>query len=335
MSSNKNALIRYNTIDRCLRNNTRLWTLEDLMEACSEALYEFEGKNDLVSKRTIQLDIQNMRSEKLGYNAPIEVFQRKYYRYSEPNFSIRNIPVNSSDIKIMNDAVQILKQFKDFSVFREMNGVIQKLEDSIYAIKEKAIIHLDKNEQLKGLEYIDKLYQSILNKSPLEIEYKSFQARDEKVYEVHPQLLKEYNNRWFLIAWEGNRMLHLALDRMLNIKSLDIPYVDRGIDADEYFSEVVGVTVSRNNRPRNVVFSVDSYNAPYVKTKPFHHTQELVKEDENGFCTFRIRVQLNYELERMILGFGNSLVVHSPKSLRQRIEYKMKKAVENYQKFND
>lgn len=335
MSSNKNALIRYNTIDRCLRNHTRLWTLEDLMEACSEALYEFEGKNDLVSKRTIQLDIQNMRSEKLGYNAPIEVFQRKYYRYSEPNFSIRNIPVNPSDIKIMNDAVQILKQFKDFSVFREMNGVIQKLEDSIYAIKEKAIIHLDKNEQLKGLEYIDKLYQSILNKSPLEIEYKSFQARDEKVYEVHPQLLKEYNNRWFLIAWEGNRMLHLALDRMLNIKSLDIPYVDRGIDADEYFSEVVGVTVSRNNRPRNVVFSVDSYNAPYVKTKPFHHTQELVKEDENGVCIFRIRVQLNYELERMILGFGNSLVVHSPKSLRQRIEYKMKKAVENYQKFND
>ena len=114
MSSNKNALIRYKTIDNCLRNRTKLWTLEDLIDACSDALYEYEGKYDLVSKRTVQLDIQNMRSEKLGYNAPIEVFQKKFYRYSEPDFSIKNIPVNENDIKVMNDAVQILKQFKDF-----------------------------------------------------------------------------------------------------------------------------------------------------------------------------------------------------------------------------
>ena len=122
MSSNKNALIRYKTIDNCLRNRTKLWTLEDLIDACSDALYEYEGKYDLVSKRTVQLDIQNMRSEKLGYNAPIEVFQKKFYRYSEPDFSIKNIPVNENDIKVMNDAVQILKQFKEtFFVYLDFN----------------------------------------------------------------------------------------------------------------------------------------------------------------------------------------------------------------------
>ena len=83
MSSNKNALIRYKTIDRCLRNKYKKYTLEDLIEECSEALFEFEGKEAYVSKRTIQLDIQNMRSEKFGYEAPIEVYDRKYYRYSD------------------------------------------------------------------------------------------------------------------------------------------------------------------------------------------------------------------------------------------------------------
>lgn len=68
MSQNKNALIRYKTIDKCLQNQYRKWTLEDLMEACSEALFEYEGKENSVSKRTTQLDIQLMRSEKLGYN---------------------------------------------------------------------------------------------------------------------------------------------------------------------------------------------------------------------------------------------------------------------------
>ena len=41
MSSNKNALIRYKTIDRCLRNKYKKYTLEDLIEECSEALFEF------------------------------------------------------------------------------------------------------------------------------------------------------------------------------------------------------------------------------------------------------------------------------------------------------
>lgn len=43
MPVNKNALLRYKTIDRCLRNKYRRWTLDDLVEACSDALYEMEG----------------------------------------------------------------------------------------------------------------------------------------------------------------------------------------------------------------------------------------------------------------------------------------------------
>ena len=58
MPANKNALLRYKTIDRCLRNRSREWTLEDLIEACSDALYEYSGKDDYVSRRTIQTDIQ-------------------------------------------------------------------------------------------------------------------------------------------------------------------------------------------------------------------------------------------------------------------------------------
>lgn len=36
MPANKNALIRYKTIDNCLRNRYRRWTLENLVEACSD-----------------------------------------------------------------------------------------------------------------------------------------------------------------------------------------------------------------------------------------------------------------------------------------------------------
>lgn len=330
MSSNKNALIRYKTIDNCLRNRTKLWTLEDLIDACSDALYEYEGKYDLVSKRTVQLDIQNMRSEKLGYNAPIEVFQKKFYRYSEPDFSIKNIPVNENDIKVMNDAVQILKQFKDFSIFKEMNGVIQKLEDSVYASKQKAIIHLDKNERLKGLEFIDTLYDAILNKNVLKIEYKSFKARETNYYIIHPQLLKEYNNRWFLITWDEMTYLTLALDRVISIEKINAEYIDKNIDGDHFFKEVIGVTVSQRNRPMNVIFWIDKNNAPYVKTKPFHHSQEIIEELEDG-TVFKISVQINFELERVILGFGESIKIIQPSKLKRKIIHKLRIAYKNYE----
>lgn len=330
MSSNKNALIRYKTIDNCLRNRTKLWTLEDLIDACSDALYEYEGKYDLVSKRTVQLDIQNMRSEKLGYNAPIEVFQKKFYRYSDPDFSIKNIPVNENDIKVMNDAVQILKQFKDFSIFKEMNGVIQKLEDSVYASKQKAIIHLDKNERLKGLEFIDTLYDAILNKNVLKIEYKSFKARETNYYIIHPQLLKEYNNRWFLITWDEMTYLTLALDRVISIEKINAEYIDKNIDGDHFFKEVIGVTVSQRNRPMNVIFWIDKNNAPYVKTKPFHHSQEIIEELEDG-TVFKISVQINFELERVILGFGESIKIIQPTKLKKKIIHKLRIAYKNYE----
>jgi hypothetical protein len=93
MPVNRNALIRYRTIDNCLKNRHKRWSLEDLITACSQALYEYEGIDKGISTRTIQMDIQMMRSDKLGYNAPIVVLEKKYYSYEDPTFSITNNPL--------------------------------------------------------------------------------------------------------------------------------------------------------------------------------------------------------------------------------------------------
>ena len=331
MASNKNALIRYKTIDYCLRNNYKKWTLDDLIEACSDALYEYEGKDVNVSKRTIQLDIQLMRSDKLGYNAPIEVYDRKYYKYSEPDYSITNIPVTDNDIKVMNDAIQLLRQFKDFSLFREMNGVLQRLEDSVYSSQKnnKSIIHLDKNEQLKGLEFIDPIYAAIQQKKVLKIRYQSFKAHNASDMIVHPQLLKEYNNRWFLVCLNKQKYYTLALDRIINICEEDtIDYVDNEVDGDEYYKDVIGATVS-NTRPQRIQFWIEKRNAPYVITKPFHKSQRIIKYTDDGVI-FNIFVQINFELERKILGFGELIEIIKPENFRNRILGKLHQAVKNY-----
>ena len=108
MPANKNALIRYKTIDRCLRNPYRRWTIDDLVEACSDALYDMEGIVKGVSLRTVQGDLQIMRSDKLGYNAPIEVYDKIYYRYADPDYSISDTPLTDDDCTLLLHAIKLL-----------------------------------------------------------------------------------------------------------------------------------------------------------------------------------------------------------------------------------
>ena len=108
MPANKNALIRYKTIDRCLRNRYRRWTLDDLVDACCDALYDMEGITKGVCARTVQMDIQIMRSDKLGYNAPIVVYDKIYYTYADPDYSITEMPLTMDDCKLIKEAITLL-----------------------------------------------------------------------------------------------------------------------------------------------------------------------------------------------------------------------------------
>lgn len=334
MPANRNALIRYKTIDKCLRNRQRTWTLEDLIDECSEALYEYEGIDKGVSRRTIQGDIQMMRSDKLGYNAPIIVKERKYYTYKDPEYSITNIPLSEQDLGTLNEVVKLLKQFKGFSHFEDMDEMIKKLEDKVYTTKADArsIIDFERTEGLKGLHFLDELYQSILKRQVLKITYQSFKARKPGELLVHPQFLKEYNNRWFLIAakndWE--KPLNLALDRIISIETDSTQdYIETEHEPKTYFKDVVGVTIHPNMKTRVVRLFVSRVNAPYVLTKPIHSSQKLEERLKDGII-ITLNVQLNFELESKILSFGDSMKVLSPPTLVTRINKKLRVAVEQY-----
>lgn len=340
MAQNKNALIRYRTIDKCLQNKYRQWTLEDLIEACSEALYEYEGKETSVSKRTVQLDIQMMRSDKLGYNAPIEVYDKKYYHYTEEDFSITDIPLTETDINVLTETVSMLKQFKDFSLFSDVSDILQRLEDKIYAEKShtQSVIHLDKNEKLKGLQFLDEIYQAIIKKVVLVITYKSFKSKEKQTFNFHPFILKEFNNRWFVIGKRKGSMpiTNLALDRIIKIDyDFSMPFLTEKFDAEEYYKNVIGVTVNEGLQPRVVQLWIDAYNAPYVITKPLHNSQRLLHQNEDGSIIINLFLIENYELERIILGFGDSLEVLKPQRLRNRIKSILNNASSRYDKSQD
>ena len=339
MPANKNALLRYKTIDRCLRNTGRQWTLQDLVKACSDALYEYSGKDEYLSERTIQLDIQKMRSDELGYNAPIVVRNRKYYVYEDPEYSITDTPLTDDDLSQMKDAVEVLKQLSGFSSFSGMEDIVGRLEDHLSAVRHqrKPVIYFESNDRLKGLHFITPLYEAIVAKTPVMLTYQSFKAQAPHTFPFSPYILKEYRNRWFVFGRDSRDryVVNLALDRILEVSPApgEAFINDAAFDPEKYFSDIIGVTKipGRMDRACKIRFRAGARNAPYIETKPIHHSQFVVERCEDGSAIFEICACENYELEKTLLEFGEDIKVLSPKPLVDRIRKRLKAAAEQYE----
>lgn len=337
MPVNRNALIRYRTIDNCLRNRYKKWTLEMLIDACSDALYEYQGIDKGVSRRTVQADIEMMRSNKLGYEAPIVVIDKKYYTYSDKAYSITNIPLTHQDMQVLGEVSDLLRQFKGFNHFSDLNEMVSKLEDKIYTQKTQLppVIDFEKNDHLKGLEWIEVIRKAIVMRKTICVTYQSFKARESSQFCFSAYLLKEYRNRWFVLGMPHKRsghLLNLALDRIQAIEDHEDSYRENTfINLATYYNNLIGVTKTPEQRESEVIFWIDNANAPYVITKPLHHTQKLLKELDDGKI-FSIKVILNFELERELLGFGPKMRVLGPRILVEQIKQQLQKTLDHYSK---
>ena len=340
MPINRNTLLRYKTIDRMLRRGRRA-TLEELIDACNDALYETNGYGE-VSRRTIQHDIQEMRySQALGYYAPIKVVDKKYYMYEEYGYSITQIPLSSEDMVLLSEAVDLLKQMSSFRGFDGVEDVVNRLEDYVASMRYKVepVILLESNERLRGLEYITDLHDAIMNKEPIEITYKSFRSAEGQTFCFSPYILKEFRNRWFVFGdrhdFTYTPLCNLALDRIEGISPApkgERYRKDKGFHPSTFFKDMVGVTRNIESPVEHVTFIASATEAPYLRTKPLHQSQREIETREDGSVLFSIDVILNHELERDLLGYGEGITVLTPASLVEKLHKRLEETLGNYEK---
>ncbi len=160
MAQNRNTLIRFKTIDKCLQDRKSRWSLDDLIAACSKALSELEGREVVISKRSVQLDIQMMRSSEMGYSAPIEVYERKFYRYTDDDFSITKLAMTDHDKRLIVESLDTIAQYNGFDFYNAFQKSIEHLKDltnlaefpSEMPQTDKIIIELDKSKKDKVLK---------------------------------------------------------------------------------------------------------------------------------------------------------------------------------------
>lgn len=317
-------------------------TLDELIDACSDALYDYNGYGD-VGKRTIQNDIKEMRiSQALGYYAPIEVVDRKYYTYSDRRYSITKIPISKDDLIQLSEAVGLLKQMSSFQGFDGVGDVVNKLEDYVASMRYNVepVILLENNKRLKGLEYITPLHDAIMDRTAVKVSYKTFGSSETLSFPFSPYILKEFRNRWFVFGKRHNSpdkklVINLALDRIEKIENVskkDKYRYEPLFNPKSYFQNMIGVTREMESPVEHVVFEATAFVAPYIKTKPLHDSQKEIEYKSDGGSVFSIDVIINYELERDLLGYGDGITVLSPSYLVDKIQFRLTRSIENYTK---
>lgn len=337
MPINKKALNRYLVIDRCLRNTGRRYYFSDLLKEVNAALVE-EGTEG-IGRTQLYKDLNDL--EFSTYKAPIKRTrdgQKVYFIYSDPDYSILKQPLNEEEANQIRSALMVLSRFKGMPQFEWVQEIIPRIEQSFGLKQEGArdIISFDGNEYLKGIGYVGVLFNAILYKKVLSISYQTFKSNEPGNFILQPLHLKQYNNRWFLFSYNKERdsLTTLALDRISEVTDSREPYQEiEPINFTEYFEDVVGVTVMKDKPYETITLKFTNAQAPYIITKPIHGSQKTIKLNDEGL-TISLDLIPNYELEKIIMEFGETVEVLAPQHLRELIKGRHKEALNLYDKVN-
>lgn len=336
MAITKNPLIRYKILDKCFRNPYKTFYFETLLETINDSLYEITGDDKGIKTRQLRDDISFMRSPE-GWGIELaEVFEgkKRVYRYEDINFSINNAPLNDVEMDQFQSAIQVLSQFEGMPQFEGIQEIIAKLQFDLQSIKQQQpFIGFDTNQDLKGMEFFSQLYNATQKQLPLQITYQDFKATEPYTFTFHPYYLKQYNNRWFTFGLHEDKEKpdwNVAIDRIVSIQTTDKKFIpNKTIDWQDYFSDMIGVSKPVDGKIEEIILFFNKETGKYMQNKPIHETQKhkwLNKET----LEVKIKVIPNYELERLILSYGESVNVVSPMFLKQKMKNRLIDAIENY-----
>lgn len=362
MPSNKNAVIRYMYLDQMLSDRYNKYTCDDLLRKVNERL-ELAGyptiggdKSDYdhyikSGKRVIQLDLQALQDS--PFNMEIDSTERLYgapvYRYSDQTQSLFSKQLSDDEKRLLQEVLNTLGQFAGLDNFEWLQDLQDKLNDkhsfgrSEYDLdnqESRKIISFSGNEYLAGKDYLGLLFSLISNKKVVDIAYQPF-SQEERVIRLYPYLLKQYNDRWYLIGtplgteekeYRKDFYVNLPLDRMNSIQSVEgIGYIECEDDFEERYEDIIGLTYYEDEPVQDkIILAVKDSFCGYIETSPLHGSQMKlpVAEQEKmharypilrDYAFYKLALRLNREFYSTIYRLCPDVVIVSPEDVRDKM----------------
>lgn len=324
---------RRTLLERYLQKRTG-YTKKQLMKILADELSDIRDAGDF-SLRTLNFDLKYLancgaeiqKEKRKAKNRAGRVITEYYYRYANSKWTYRKQLLDHDAVQSIKVAATILKQIPGLKLHYDLIEFCESIENqSLHSSGERTYIQFDTRPYYDGNKHLIQLLDACKLGRVISFDYQSFKADKPKRVVLHPYLLKEYNNRWFLIGMTEESHIkktyeisQYGLERIkgkIKNESLEY-YYHPDFNPDEHFANIIGVSTRPDAVVTKVVLRFANGRANYVETNPIHPTQRRLREkDTPTHRVFKYELIPNQELEALILSFGPDVEVLMPDSLK-------------------
>jgi predicted DNA-binding transcriptional regulator YafY len=318
MPLNKNAYNRYIVIDSLLRNKMRPYpTMQELIAACNERLSIDTKLN------TIQKDIERMKMPPPdGFNAPI-YYERyhKGYMYTDPDFKIGNLDLTDADIASIKESLALVQSIGAGRIDEKFGHAMQKVLATAAEVFDQPQSNAASYLQTmsppisRGFAHFELFSRACREQIPLSFVHYGYKKRKFTAVQLHPFLIKEFDNKWYLFGYSENHqeVRHFGFDRIYSPLLLNKPY--KRFDQQTTFdllANAYGVFPIPDKKKQRITLEVSSLITHYFEAYPIHNSQQI-KKHEDGTAQITLELVPTIELARLILWHGYHVQQIAPK----------------------
>jgi predicted DNA-binding transcriptional regulator YafY len=299
--SKRESAIRQQQIIRKLQNIKRATfeEIHDFLLRQSEALdYNLD-----ISIRTFQRDIRD-----------IQEIHRVYIKY---NRSGKYYFIEDDDDSEINN--------RALDAFDEYNA-LKLIEHS------KQYIYFDGRQTTRGSEHLHGLLHAIKNRLQVSFTYQKFYEEQVSQRTVAPLALKEFKNRWYLIAHKvSNKEIRTyPLDRISDLEiSKNKFQKDPNFDLKQMMKYSFGIITPSDKKPEKVILSFHPFQGKYIKSLPLHETQKILIDNEKEL-RISLDIHPEHDFKMEILSLGDTVKVLEPKKFAKELKDTYRAALEQY-----
>ena len=201
--------------------------------------------------------------------------------------------------------------------------------------KGKADVMFFEPRRARGLEHLNGLIHAITQKKVLSFTYQKFWENEKSSKVVMPYALKEFKNRWYLLAADyqaKNPSFFLktyGLDRISDLNISNTSFKRENIDIEKAYKNSFGIISTLGKETQEILLKFDREQANYIKALPLHHSQTIIAENETE-TIFRVSLVPTYDFQREILSYGKRVQVLAPESFIQELKAEVEIMLKNF-----
>lgn len=222
------------------------------------------------------------------------------------------------------------------------NWMLSTLSVSNIISESMALKDRIKLESVPCDDYIEMVIEAMKKGVRIAVKYRKYGSDKFSSLNFEPYCLKMFMQRWYVLGHffraatlekEGADYYGVfSFDRILEMEITDIPFVVKDeFDAQEYFSECMGVIAGDGTKAAKVVIRAFGEERYYLRDLPLHQSQKEIGQGED-FADFEYYIRPTIDFRMAIIARGCHVKVLEPESLIEEIRKEHEDALQLYEK---